>query len=118
MHVSLKNQKTWTKEGFYGGEGTIEGRAAIGFGNPRAEGSKVKTTMQMIIPKSSTVGEHIHPNEDELYVVLSGKAIHTTEGEEYEIAQGDVVLTVAGQKHSIKPISENGIVLQATLIEK
>ncbi len=74
--------------------------------------------MQMIIPTDATVGTHIHANEDEMYVVISGKAIHTTEGEEYEIGQGDVVLTISGQKHSIKPIGNEQLVLQATLIEK
>ena len=118
MHISVNEQTVMEKAHFYKGEGSIELRAAIGFGGaPAQEGSRVMSAMRMTIPAGSTVGTHVHNNAEELYVVLSGRGLHTTEGEEYEINPGDVINTMSGLEHSVKPLGNEDLVLQASLIK-
>lgn len=118
MHVKVDEQNVMMKEHFYKGEGALELRAAIGFGGtPPHEGSRVMSAMRMTIPVDATVGNHTHPNAEELYVVLSGRGLHTTEGVETEINPGDVINTQAGVEHSVKPQGNEPLVLQASLIK-
>jgi len=118
MHIAVKEQKVMEKDHFYKGEGTIELRAAIGFGGvPTQEGSSVLSSMRMTIPAGASVGKHVHKGAEELYVVLSGKGLHTTEGQACEINPGDVINTKSGLEHSVKPVGDEPLVLQASLIK-
>ena len=65
MHIPVDEQKVINKEHFYGGEGTIELRASIGFGNPRGENSRVVTAMRITVPPGATVGNHRHKGAEE-----------------------------------------------------
>lgn len=116
MHIKTEDQKSWEKN-FYGGDGIVTGRAAIGFGLSRPEGSPIHTTVNLTVPVNASVGEHVHANQDELYFVVSGSGTHNTNGEEYTIAKGDVIVTPKGVKHSFKNTGNEPMVLQATLIE-
>lgn len=119
MHISVNEQKIKETANFYKGEGSIELRAAIGFGGaPVQKNSNVMTAMRMTIPVGSSVGTHIHEGAEELYVVLSGQGLHTTEGEEYEINPGDVIHTMSGLQHSVTTVGDEDLVLQASLIKK
>ena len=118
MIVKTDEQNIMAKEHFYKGEGTLELKAAIGFGGvPTQEGSRVMSAMRMTIPADASVGIHTHGNAEELYVVLSGKGIHTTSGEDSEINPGDVINTPAGIEHGVKPVGDEPLVLQASLIK-
>lgn len=117
MIIKRENQKSWEKENFYGGEGTVVGRAAIGFGNPRPEGSPIHTTVNLTIPVDGSVGNHIHKGQDEMYFVISGSGTHTTEEDTCEIAQHDVIYTLSGQVHTFVNTGNEPMILQAVLIE-
>ena len=116
MHIKTESQKNWEKS-FYGGEGLVKGRAAIGFGLPNPEGSPINTTVNLTVPVEASVGEHVHPNQDEIYFVIAGGGKHNTEGKEYPNSQGDVIVTPKGIKHSFKNTGNEPMILQATLID-
>lgn len=57
-------------------------------------------------PDAVDEGEKVHPAEDEVYFVVSGKAILHADGEDHEVATGDVVFVAADTEHWYHSISE------------
>lgn len=51
-------------------------------------------------------GEKVHPTEDEVYFVLSGRAILRAGGVDANVRQGDVVFMPAGMVHWFHRIDE------------
>lgn len=47
MVIKVSNQKEWKKVQLYDGKGSVLGRAAVGFGNPRVEGSRVMSSLRL-----------------------------------------------------------------------
>lgn len=54
------------------------------------------------IPPSSSVGLHTHgPDDEEVYVILSGRGRMQVEAEEFEVGPGDVIRNRAGGTHGL-----------------
>ena len=65
---------------------------------------------------NSSVGEHTHKGDFEIYVILEGTAVVRDNGVEQELHEGDVMLCRDGDSHSMenrtdKPIKFLAIVL-------
>jgi mannose-6-phosphate isomerase-like protein (cupin superfamily) len=60
----------------------------------------------VLAPEAVDKGEKIHPTEDEVYFVVSGKAILHADGQDYDVASGDVVFVAANTEHWYHSISE------------
>ncbi len=66
---------------------------------------------------SSSIGEHVHENEEEMFYIISGTAIYNDNGEEVILNEGDSCICLGGQKHSIKNASdEEKLTFFATII--
>ncbi len=50
----------------------------------------------------SSVGEHAHPNTEELYLVVSGHGTGVLDGQRFPMGPGDCFLTKAGHSHGIQ----------------
>jgi mannose-6-phosphate isomerase-like protein (cupin superfamily) len=49
----------------------------------------------------ASVGEHLHPAEEELYLVLEGEGSGLLDGESFAVGPGDAYLCKAGHTHGL-----------------
>ncbi len=70
---------------------------------------------KMSIDPGNSIGLHKHDNEEEVFVILDGKAEVDDNGEKKILEKGDSILTKGGESHSIKSIGEEPLVLIAVI---
>lgn len=58
------------------------------------------------LPVGSTIGEHVHQDNDEIYFILDGEATLDVDGNNEAISAGDIVLTRAGSRHSVYNVTK------------
>ena len=63
----------------------------------------------------SSIGEHPHPNTDELYLILQGHGLGVVDGEAFPVGPGDLFLIKAGQSHGLINNSPAPLVFFAVL---
>ena len=55
-----------------------------------------------IVPPGADIGIHAHAKDnEEMYIVISGKGEMITDGERFEVGPGDVVLNKPGATHGL-----------------
>lgn len=54
-----------------------------------------------VIEPGASIGDHEHVNEEEIYVILSGRGAMLIDGVETPVAEGDVCLTRSGHRHAL-----------------
>lgn len=95
-----------------GGKGTI---TIEHWFKPDDFGAKVRLCCRMIIPPGASLGTHIHENEDEVYIVLSGKGLIEENGEWVPIAAGDSILTGHNGSHGVDNNSDEPLIIVAII---
>lgn len=81
-----------------GGNGTIE-KQIIMSSSELEHG--VKMFARVTLPPKSSIGEHQHVDDAEVYYIISGEVIVTDNQNSRVLHNGDVVYTNKGGKHSI-----------------
>ncbi len=56
----------------------------------------------------SSIGEHIHENEEEIFYIIEGTALYNDNGEDVILNEGDSCVCLSGQRHSIANVEKNG----------
>ncbi len=56
---------------------------------------------RIVLPAGSSIGEHPHNIDAELYYILKGEAVVTDNDETHLLHEGDAVFTGDGNRHSI-----------------
>jgi len=60
-----------------------------------------------VLTPGADIGCHTHEEDnEELYVVVSGKGLMTLDGEEFEVGPGHVILNRPGGTHGLKNIGD------------
>jgi mannose-6-phosphate isomerase-like protein (cupin superfamily) len=60
-----------------------------------------------VLPPGSDIGCHTHePDNEELYIVLSGKGVMTLDDREIEVGPGHVILNRPGGTHGLRNIGD------------
>lgn len=54
-----------------------------------------------ILPPGVSIGEHLHSDDEEVYVILEGTGSMTVDGVRQVVTAGDVCVTRAGHSHSL-----------------
>lgn len=54
-----------------------------------------------VLEPGASIGEHTHRNDEEIYVILSGRGVMRVDGVAHEVAEGDVCLTRRGHSHAL-----------------
>lgn len=57
---------------------------------------------QTTIPPGATIGYHTHGEDEEMYVILAGRAVMTVNGERREVRAGDALLNRRGWSHGLE----------------
>jgi mannose-6-phosphate isomerase-like protein (cupin superfamily) len=60
-----------------------------------------------VLAPGTDIGRHTHASDnEELYVIVSGKGLMFLDGEQFEVGPGDVVLNRPGGMHGLKNIAD------------
>ena len=71
---------------------------------------------RMTIPPGASVGSHQHREEDEVYIVLSGKGELDDGTAPSAIAAGDAILTGKGGSHAVKNTGDEPLEIVAVIM--
>ena len=63
----------------------------------------------------SSIGEHPHPDTDELYLILEGHGTGVINGKSFPVGPGDLFLVKAGESHGLTNGSQAPLVFFAVL---
>jgi len=93
-HASLVET---SKVNIRGGLGAARGVDFLKDGEMSGIVSMGRTTLE----PGSTIGEHAHPNTEDLYLILEGHGIGILNGEQFPLVPGDLFLVKAGGTHGL-----------------
>jgi mannose-6-phosphate isomerase-like protein (cupin superfamily) len=65
-------------------------------------GSAFKYVRDLILCPGSSIGEHLHSGDEEIYFVIPGTGIMVVDGEERAIGPGSAVLTRSGSHRGLR----------------
>ena len=93
----LSELATETKRDIRGGTGPAEGVDLLKLG----EMDGVLSMGRMTLAPGTTIGEHAHPNTEDLYLILEGHGRGVLNGESFPLGPGDLFLVKAGGSHGL-----------------
>jgi quercetin dioxygenase-like cupin family protein len=70
---------------------------------------------RITLEPGASIGEHLHPTTEELYLVLEGEGTGYLDGEPFSVGPGDAWLCKAGHTHGLKSSSEAPLAFFAVL---
>jgi len=111
--MKMKNAElkgVW-KEGIRGGMGKAQ---AVDYLAPDEMAGVLMATRIALEPGAS-VGEHLHPETEELYLVLEGQGVGFLDGESFDVGPGDAWLCKAGHTHGLTNSGKAQLVFFAVL---
>ena len=80
----------------------------IGIGEPL--GNAIKHSVgHVVIPKGATNSLHYHPEAEETYYILKGKAKMVVDNKEFNLVAGDLLLIKQLEKHKIFQVGEDDL---------
>ena len=100
-----------SKENIRGGKGVARGVDFLKAGEMDGVLSMGRTTLE----PGSTIGEHSHPNTEDLYLILEGHGMGILNGEAFPVGPGDLFLVKAGGSHGLVNDSENPLTFLGVL---
>jgi quercetin dioxygenase-like cupin family protein len=85
------------KENIRGGQGKARSVEFLKNGEMEGVVSLGRTTLE----PGSTIGEHSHPNTEDLYLILEGRGTGILDGKRFPVEPGDLFLVKAGGSHGL-----------------
>lgn len=78
--------------------------------------SKARLIATISLEKGCSIGEHIHENEEEIFIIQQGTATYNDNGEIKTLKKGDACLCLDKQKHSIRNDYDETLIFTAVII--
>jgi len=85
-------------EGSHHGKGPYFVRTLL----DKVPGSNFKYVRDMTFPVGSTIGEHPHEGDEEIYFIIAGTPTMVVDGEARVLPPGSVVLNRSGSVHGLR----------------
>lgn len=98
MIRKFEGRPVQVKEKIRGGTGKA---SAVDYLAPD-EMAGVLMASRITLEPGASVGEHLHPDTEELYLILEGQGTGYLDGEPFEAGPGDAWLCKAGHTHGLK----------------
>ncbi len=104
MIVRAKDIKKTSQENLRGGKGRVD---MLHFMEPENSWNTGRVFAMATMPPGSSIGEHPHIKEFEIYYVTNGE-VHVTDNdsEPIKLVKGDCMICKDGDKHSIENKSD------------
>jgi mannose-6-phosphate isomerase-like protein (cupin superfamily) len=97
MIRKLEDLPVQVKEKMRGGTGKA---LAVDYLTPD-EMAGVLMASRITLEPGASVGEHLHPETEELYLVMEGEGVGFLDGESFDVGPGDAWLCKAGHTHGL-----------------
>ncbi len=98
-----------------GGNGTI---TIVKLLAPKELAGKCDMYAKVILPPTTSIGDHTHKGNTETYHILEGKAIYNDNGKKIEIGPGTTTFCPDGEMHGIANASKtDNLVFMALIIK-
>lgn len=78
--------------------------------------SQARLFSKLILEPGVSIGWHIHENEEEIFLVLQGRARVSDNGKEAVLETGDTIITQSGEGHSVACEGDETLVLLAVIV--
>jgi mannose-6-phosphate isomerase-like protein (cupin superfamily) len=76
---------------------------------------RVRLFARLRLLRDSSIGYHVHDDEEEVFYILSGTGLVTEQGVSTPVGPGDAVLTGGGGGHSIENTGDGPLELMAAI---
>lgn len=76
----------------------------------------VRMISTVTLEPGSSVGDHQHSGECEIYQILSGTGLYNDNGSRVEVKPGDVTVCYSGEVHGLENNADNPLVFNAVII--
>jgi len=100
-----------TKANIRGGVGSGRGGDYLKNGEMAGVVSVGRTTLE----PGASIGEHAHPNTDDLYLIVEGRGTGILDGAGFPVGAGDVFLVKAGGSHGLVNDSDSPLTFVGVL---
>lgn len=98
-----------------GGEGEINGLASFN-ADTRPEKTCFKMVSRMSLEPGSSVGPHVHKEDEELYLIVSGQGLYIkNDGSAEPVGPGDLTMTRKGERHGLENTGPEPLVFIAVI---
>jgi mannose-6-phosphate isomerase-like protein (cupin superfamily) len=117
LKIMLKkknHQEVEVRENMRGGAGEVTVRHYL---KPEEIKARTRLCAELILPPGSSIGEHDHTDEDEIYIIQKGRGVMTDGAKEITVEAGDAILTGQGASHSIRNTGTEDLVVTAIIIK-
>ncbi|MGY9066494.1 cupin domain-containing protein [Streptomyces sp. CAS3] len=94
--------------GDHGGTGTIRAHRAYPGAGARAPIAFIDL---VVLPPGTSIGRHRHADDEETYVILSGRGRMTLDGEEFTVRAGDLIPNRPYGEHGLANDGDEDITL-------
>ena len=78
--------------------------------------SPTRLCAKLELEPGASIGFHTHEKEEEIFVVLAGKALIDDNGTIREVTVGDTILTGNGAGHSVKSLGPETLQMLAVIV--
>lgn len=99
------------RENIRGGKGRAEAVDYFTAG----EMAGVQAVSRVTLAAGASVGDHPHPDQEELYLILEGEGEGALDGEAFPVGPGDAFLCRAGHAHGLSNTGGTPLVFLAVL---
>jgi quercetin dioxygenase-like cupin family protein len=114
MIRKLSDLPAQAKEKIRGGTGRA---AAVDYLAPE-EMAGVLMASRISLEQGASVGEHPHPETEELYLILEGSGTGFLDGESFDVGPGDAWVCKAGHTHGLENVGTGPLVFFAVLTRR
>ncbi|NLO38489.1 MAG: cupin domain-containing protein [Ruminiclostridium sp.] len=113
MVKKIEQMKTEIREKMRGGNGSVEMLHIL---NQDEIKGKVRLFAKVTLNPGSSIGQHDHVGEEEVYYILRGTAQVNDNGTLKTVCAGDVILTGDGAFHSIENTGNEPLEFMAVIM--
>ena len=114
MIKKKSNQEIEKREAMRGGTGEVTVRQYL---KPEEIKARTRLCAELVLPPGTSIGDHDHVNEDEIYIIQKGRGLMTDGAKEFSVEAGDAILTGQGASHSVKNAGTEDLVITAVIIK-
>ncbi|MBQ4563014.1 MAG: cupin domain-containing protein [Lachnospiraceae bacterium] len=105
LKESEQERECW--ENCHDGIGTLYGESLLTQFDPK----RIQFINRHIMARGTSIGEHAHNGEEEVYYLVEGSGILIFDGEEYPFEKGDISLVRDGHSHGFISTAEEAVLL-------